>query len=73
MQAFNTCGAALYLKQHYSVPVTPGTMEVWRSYGKGPRYRKIARWVVYTKDDLDQFANGQVVETIDSNDSSTKK
>jgi hypothetical protein len=68
MQAekLNTTNAALYLKQRHSIPVTPGTMEVWRSYGKGPRYRKVARWVLYDRADLDKFASGQIVETADT-------
>ena len=49
MQALklNTRQAASYLKERHSIPVTPGTMEVWRTYGRGPRYRKVARWVIY--------------------------
>jgi hypothetical protein len=66
LKNFNTREAASYLKEHYSIPVTPGTMEVWRSYGRGPRYRKVARWVVYAQADLDHFAKGQIVETTDS-------
>lgn len=62
----NTRQAATYLQENYSIPITPGTMEVWRSYGKGPRYRKIARWVVYARADLDNFAAGQIFETVDS-------
>lgn len=62
----NTRQAASYLKDLHCIPVTPGTMEVWRSMGRGPRYRKVARWVVYNKVDLDSFATGQIVETTDS-------
>ena len=66
LENFNTREAASYLKKCYSVPVTPGTMEVWRTLGRGPRYRKVARWVIYARADLDRFATGQVVETTDS-------
>ena len=62
----STREAASYLKERHSIPVTPGTMEVWRSMGRGPRYRKVARWVRYDKNDLDCFATGQIVETVDS-------
>jgi len=64
--SLNTQQAAEYLQNRYGVPVTRGGMEVWRHYGRGPRYKKIARWVVYDKADLDRFAGGQIVETIDS-------
>jgi len=66
LKNLNTREAASYLKEQHSIPVTPGTMEVWRSYGRGPRYRKVARWVIYAKTDLDRFAAGQIVETTDS-------
>ena len=44
----------------------PGTLEVWRSIGKGPRYKKIGRRVFYAVGDLETFANAHTVETIDS-------
>ena len=66
LEKFNTRQAASYLKERQNIPVTPGTMEVWRTLGRGPRYRKVARWVIYDKADLDRFASGQIVETIDS-------
>jgi hypothetical protein len=66
LKSLNTPQAAEYLNQGYNIPVTPGTMEVWRSLGRGPRYRKVARWVIYDRADLDRFASGQVVETTDS-------
>jgi len=43
-----------------------GTLEVWRSLGKGPRYKKIGRKVFYDVFDLETFANAHTVETIDS-------
>ena len=64
---FATKGAASYLKER-GTPFTPGTLETWRCLGKGPRFRRIGRKVFYSKADLDQFARGQVVETVDSID-----
>ena len=64
-KALNTREAANYLKDK-GVPVSDKTMEVWRCQGRGPRYRKVNRWVKYLIPDLDLFAEGQVVETIDS-------
>ena len=66
LKKFNTEESASYLKKRHNIPVTKGTMEVWRTYGRGPRYRKVARWVVYDQADLDRFAAGQIVETRDS-------
>jgi hypothetical protein len=44
----------------------PGTLEVWRSLGRGPRFLKIGRKVFYKIEDLELFANAHVVETVDS-------
>ena len=65
-KAMNTREAAAYLAD-LGTPYTPGTLAVWRSKGRGPRYRKISRRVFYMPADLENFASGQVVETIDSN------
>lgn len=35
------------------------TLEGWRALGKGPRYRKLGRRVVYARADLDVWANEQ--------------
>lgn len=61
----NTIGAATYLEL-IGACFTAGTLMTWRCLGKGPRFRRIGRKVFYTKDDLDQFAKGQIVETVDS-------
>jgi hypothetical protein len=44
----------------------PGTLEVWRSRGRGPRYKRVGRRVFYDLSDLENFANAHTVETIDS-------
>ncbi|WP_084312638.1 helix-turn-helix domain-containing protein [Desulfobulbus elongatus] len=56
----NTREAAQYLG------IRPGTMEVWRSLGRGPRFCKIGARVVYNITDLDEYAQSCVVETIDT-------
>ena len=44
----------------------PGTLEVWRCLGRGPRYKRIGRKVFYDIHDLEEFANAVTVETNDS-------
>lgn len=61
----NTKKAASYLTE-LGVEVTPGTLEVFRCKGRGPRYYKINHRVFYDPADLDQYAEGQVIETRDS-------
>jgi hypothetical protein len=57
--------AAAYLTE-MGIKVTPGTLEVFRCKGKGPRYRKVDERVFYIKPDLDEYGGGRVVETRDS-------
>ena len=42
------------------------TLEIWRCYGIGPRYLKIGRRVFYRPEDLEEYANSNVVETVDT-------
>ena len=42
------------------------TLEIWRCYGKGPRYLKIGRRIFYRPQDLEEFANANIVETVDT-------
>jgi excisionase family DNA binding protein len=49
----NTDAAAAYLS------ASPKTLAVWRSQGRGPRYRTCGgRLVLYHRDDLDAFVVG---------------
>ncbi len=56
----DTPEAAHYLR------LCPGTLEVWRCMGRGPRFRRVGRRIFYTKEDLDEFAKSFIVETVDS-------
>lgn len=40
----------------------PGTLRIWRSQGKGPRYFKIGRKALYRRRDLLEFIESRVVE-----------
>jgi excisionase family DNA binding protein len=59
-KALNTSEAAAYLG------LSRGTLEVWRSLGKGPRYRKFGRRVLYELKDLDDYSASRIVETRDT-------
>ncbi len=64
----NTKQAAQHLKEK-GAPFTPGTLEVWRCLGKGPRFLRVGgRRVFYEPSALDEFVMGQIVETMDSTD-----
>lgn len=57
---YSTPDAAAYLNLSVS------TLEVWRCLGKGPRYCKIGRRVIYRREDLDAFLASRIVETRDT-------
>lgn len=59
-RSLSTKEAAAYLG------LSPGTLEVWRSHGKGPRYRKFGRRVLYEIKDLDAYSASRIVETQDT-------
>ena len=44
-------------------PIPPTTMQWWRTKGRGPRYFKIGRRVMYASADLDAFRAGCLCET----------
>jgi len=61
-RSLSTQEAAAYLG------LSPGTLEVWRSLGRGPRYRKFGRRVLYEFEDLDAYSASRIVETRDTAD-----
>lgn len=59
-QKLTTEEAAAYLR------LQPGTLEVWRCRGRGPKYQKIGRRVIYDQTDLDDYASANTVLTADT-------
>jgi len=57
---FTTAEAAEYLR------IKPATLEVWRCRGRGPKYQKIGRRVVYDRKFIEEFANDHTVLTADT-------
>jgi len=49
----DTAQAAAYLS------IKPNTLEVWRTHGAGPVYKKLGRLVRYSVDDLDAYLAAQ--------------
>lgn len=39
------------------------TLDRWRVYGRGPKYRRMGRAVRYAVEDLEEFASGQFQST----------
>ena len=42
--------------------VTPGTLKVWRSQGRGPNYRRIGKRVTYTPRSVKAFREAEMRE-----------
>jgi len=60
-QKLTTKEAAAYLR------LKPGTLEVWRCHGRGPKFQKIGgRRVLYDFADLVEFARSCTVLTADT-------
>lgn len=59
-QKLTTAEAAAYLR------LKPGTLEVWRCRGRGPKYQKIGRRVIYDQKFLDEYASAHTVLTSDT-------
>ncbi|MEA4856547.1 MAG: helix-turn-helix transcriptional regulator [Solidesulfovibrio sp. DCME] len=59
-RSLRTREAAAYLG------VSAGTLEVWRCKGRGPRYSKLGKVVVYDPTDLDAFRESRKVFTVDT-------
>lgn len=59
-QKLTTQEAAAYLR------LQPGTLEVWRCRGRGPKYQKLGRRVVYDLAALKSYAESNTVLTIDT-------
>ena len=66
MKKFNTKESAKYLTDQLGVKTSPITLEIYRSKGRGPAYRKIMNRVLYDQEDLVSWAQGVRVSTSDS-------
>ena len=53
--------------------VSPGTLEVWRCKGRGPRYSKLGKVVVYDPTDLEDFRDARKVFTVDTMPTSPRR
>lgn len=64
--ALTTRQAAEYLSRFHGIPHAPSTLEVYRSYGKGPSYIRIgSRRIRYSLSALDNYAKGIEVKVVE--------
>ncbi len=61
----STKAASKYLTDVKGVPTAPSSLEVYRCYGKGPKYKKVGSRIFYTLAWLDEYTNGVEVKVVD--------
>ena len=49
--------AARYLRDQYGVPCAPTTLAKYACVGGGPPFRKAGKFPIYSREDLDAWAN----------------
>jgi hypothetical protein len=58
--------AAQYLREAYGIPCVASTLAKYACIGGGPAFRKAGKFPIYSRDDLDAWANqrlGKLVRT----------
>jgi hypothetical protein len=49
--------AARYIREARAIPCTPATLAKYACIGGGPPFRKAGKFPIYSRDDLDAWAN----------------
>ena len=58
--------AARYIRETYGIPCVATTLAKYACIGNGPRYRKAGKFPIYSRDDLDAWANQRLGEFVRS-------
>lgn len=66
-RAVNTLQAATYLTNILGIPTAKSSLEVYRSQGRGPKYKRVGTRIYYEFEWLDEWARGIPVMVIDPN------
>jgi hypothetical protein len=64
-ESIPTRQASRYLTEIKGIPTAESSLEVYRSTGRGPCYKKIGSRVFYTLDWLDKYAAGIEIKIYD--------
>jgi hypothetical protein len=52
--------AALHLRQQYDLPITPQSLAKLAQTGGGPVFRRLGKYPVYTREDLNAWAESRL-------------
>jgi hypothetical protein len=58
--------AARYIRTTYGIPCGPTTLAKYACVGGGPAFRKAGKFPIYSKDDLDAWANQRLGKPVRS-------
>jgi hypothetical protein len=58
--------AARYLRETYGIPCVPPTLAKYACTGGGPAFRKAGKFPVYSRDDLDAWAQQRLGKLVRS-------
>jgi hypothetical protein len=58
--------AARYIRDAHGIPCSPATLAKYACIGSGPAFRKAGKFPIYSRDDLDAWANQRLGELVRS-------
>jgi len=58
--------AARYIREAHGIPCAPATLAKYACVGGGPAFRKAGKFPIYSRDDLDAWANQRLGELVRS-------
>ena len=58
--------AARYIRDAHGIPCSPATLAKYACIGSGPAFRKAGKFPIYSRDDLDTWANQRLGELVRS-------
>lgn len=59
--------AAAYIREKYNLPCAKTYLDTLASVGGGPTFRRIGRWPVYERSDLDAWARARMSPKVRAN------
>lgn len=58
--------AARYIRDAHGIPCSPATLAKYACIGSGPAFRKAGKFPIYSRDNLDAWANQRLGEFVRS-------
>jgi hypothetical protein len=58
--------AARYIREAHGIPCAPATLAKYACFGNGPTFRKAGKFPIYSRDDLDAWANQRLGKPVRS-------